>query len=68
MRKIYRVIVNIDGKWNVKRSDAKRATRLFATQKDAIEFGRNISKSHATELIIHSADGRVSSKESYASD
>lgn len=64
----YHVIAKIDGGWSVKRTGAERATRTFATQKDAIAFGRNISRSHATELIVHRKDGRLSSKESFGED
>lgn len=67
-RKSYHVIANVNGGWNVKRNDAERATRSFASQKDAIEYGRSISRSHATDLIIHGRDGRLSSKESYGND
>lgn len=67
-RKSYHVIANVNGGWNVKRTDAERATRSFASQKDAIEYGRSISRSHATELVIHGRDGRLSSKESYGKD
>lgn len=68
LRKSYHVIANINGGWNVKRTDAERATRSFASQKDAIEYGRNISKSHSMDLVIHGRDGRLSSKEFYGND
>lgn len=64
----YHVIAKVDGGWSVKRTGAERATRTFATQKDAITYGRNISRSHATELIVHRKDGRLSSKESFGKD
>jgi len=64
----YHVIAKLDGGWNVKRSGAERATRSFATKKDAIQYGRGISKSHATELVIHGRNGRLTSKESYGRD
>ena len=67
-RNSYHIIANIDGGWNVTRTGAERATRRFATQKDAIEFGRNISRSHATELIIHDRDGRLLGKEPFGND
>lgn len=67
-RKSYHVIANVNGGWNVKRTDAERATRSFDSQKEAIEYGRSISRSHATELVIHGRDGRLSSKESYGND
>ncbi len=66
--KSYHVIANVNGGWNVKRTGAERATRSFASQKDAIKYGRTLSRSHATELVIHNRDGRLSSKESYAKD
>ena len=64
-RKSYHVIANVNGGWNVKRIDAERATRSFATQKEAIEYGRNISKKLATVLVIHDSNGRLVYKESY---
>ena len=67
-RNSYHIIANINGGWNVTRTGAERATRSFATQKDAIKYGRNISKSHATELIIHDSYGRLSSKETFGKD
>jgi Uncharacterized protein conserved in bacteria (DUF2188) len=64
----YHVIAKVNGGWKVKRADAERATKTFATQKDAIEYGRSLSRSHATDLVIHGRDGRLSSKESYGND
>lgn len=67
-KKSYHVIANINGGWNVKRNDAERAAKSFASQKDAIEYARGISRTHATDLVIHGRDGRLSSIESYGND
>lgn len=67
-RKSYHVIANVNGGWNVKRIDAERAARSFASQKEAIEYGRSLSRNQATELIIHGRDGRLTGKESFGKD
>jgi len=43
-RKSYHVIAKLDGRWNVKRAGAERAVKSFTTQKEAIEYGRDISR------------------------
>ncbi len=64
----YHVIANVNGGWNVQRAGAERATRSFATQKEAIAFGRVLSRNHETELIIHGSDGRLAGKESFVKE
>ncbi len=41
------------GGYQVKAAGATRATKRFATQKEAIAEGRRIAKSQKTELVIH---------------
>lgn len=61
----YHVIAKIDGGWGVKREGAGRASRTFDTQKDAIEYGKNISKNNGTNLVIHDRNGRPTNTRSY---
>ena len=51
-------VVPNNGQWQVKRENANRATKTFNTQKEAIEYGRNIAirqpKSRSSDkTIIH---------------
>lgn len=45
--------------WAVKKRGARRAIKLFNTQKEAIKFGTELVKKHKTMLYIHEEDGRV---------
>lgn len=54
--------------WSVKKMGAHRATRHFETKKSAVEYARELSKSHETDLYIHNLDGRVADRRSYGKD
>ena len=54
--------------WAVKRAGSPKATKVFATQKEAIEKGREIAKNHRSELLIHGRDGRIREKNTYGRD
>lgn len=45
--------------WQVKGSGAQRATKIFNTQKEAIEFADELSKKNAGTVLIHKTTGRV---------
>lgn len=57
-----------DGKWQVKGAGNKRATKIFKTQKEAEDFGREIAKNQKSELITHNRQGRIRSKDSFGND
>lgn len=54
--------------WQVKRENSDKATKNFATQKEAIDYGRNIAKNQESELVIHGKKGRIRDKDSYGND
>ena len=45
-------VVYSDGKWSVRRAGAARASRTFATQKEAIENAREKARVLANELDV----------------
>ena len=51
-----------DGGWQVKRENAQRALRKFETQKEAIEYAKQIEKDKGIGYIIHKADGSTRKK------
>jgi uncharacterized protein YdaT len=51
-----------DGGWQVKKEGAQRALKRFDTQKEAIEFAKEIEKTRGTSFIIHKADGSTRKK------
>jgi hypothetical protein len=62
------VVPSMSGGWAVRNSGSIRASRLFDTQSEAVEFGRKAAKKEATELFIHRRDGTVQSRSSYGND
>ncbi|MEY2475856.1 MAG: hypothetical protein QOG87_1171 [Actinomycetota bacterium] len=57
-----------DDRWQVKRSGATRASRVFDTQSEAEEFGRTLAKRERTELVLAGRDGSIRDKRSYGND
>ena len=49
--------------WAVKRAGSPKATKVFDTQEEAIEKGREIAKNQRSELLIHGRDGEDSEEE-----
>lgn len=67
-KKIHHVVPDPHGGWIVKKDGALRASRRFGKKRDAIVYGRSLSKNQKAEFVIHRLDGTVDSKESYESD
>jgi len=62
------VLPHPEGGWGVKKGGASHVTRRFATQKEAIAYGRKISKAQGSEFYVHGSDGLIRSKDSYGND
>lgn len=56
------------GGWDVKKSGTSKATKHFATQDEAIEYGQNIAKNQKSELYIHDKDGKIRDKKNFGKD
>ncbi|WP_029512541.1 DUF2188 domain-containing protein [Mycoplasmopsis iners] len=52
--------------WQVKGAGNERATKLFATQKEAIAYARELAKKRAGTVYIHGENGRVRDTLSFA--
>ena len=61
------VVPTKDG-WAVKRAGSPKATKVFDTQQEAIERGRQIARNQRSELLIHGRDGRIRKKNTYGRD
>lgn len=61
------VVPTKDG-WAVKSAGAPKATKVFDTQKQAIDAGRRIATNQRSELLIHGKDGRIREKNTYGRD
>ena len=61
-------VVPTKGRWAVKGAGTSRATKVFDTQREAIERGREIARNQQSELLIHRRDGRIREKNTYGRD
>lgn len=61
-------VVPDGGKWAVRKSGSSRASRVFDTQKDAVESARELAKKQKTELYVHGRDGKIRQRDSYGND
>lgn len=57
-----------DGIWQVKGAGAEKATKRFDTQREAIQYGKEIAKNQGSELVIHGENGRIRQKDSFGND
>lgn len=60
------VVPNPAGGWAVRNSGAARVSRIFATQAEAIKYGRAAAEKAHSDLYVLGRDGMVKSKDSYA--
>lgn len=56
------------GGWAVKKSGSARTSKSFNTKAEAVEYGRQLSKTEKTELFIHRMDGTIQDRNSYGND
>ena len=68
MGKEIHVVSNPDGGWDVKRPNADRASKHFETKKEAMDWGRNLTKKEGAELIPYGKDGKIQNPNSYGND
>ena len=62
------VVKSSSGGWAVKKGGASKATKVYQTQGEAIEYGRKIAKSQHAEFYIHGRNGKIREKDSYGND
>ena len=61
-------ITKMNGEWRVIGEKNKKATKKFATQKEAIDYGRKVAINQQSELVIHGVNGKIRDKDSYGND
>lgn len=54
--------------WQVKGAGNERATKLFDTQYEAIQYAKEIAINQKSELVIHNRKGQIREKNSYGND
>lgn len=59
----YHITKHPKGGWQIKKGKAERALKRFDTQKEAIEYAKDLEKSTGNSYVIHKADGSIRKKE-----
>jgi hypothetical protein len=52
-------IMPINNRWAVKKYNFRRASKVFDTKEDALEYGLKLSKAQNSNLYIHTEHGTV---------
>lgn len=64
----HHVVPSGKGGWDVKRGGAERSSGHFDTKKEAVDYGRSVSRNQGTELRIHNQDGKIGQSDSHRND
>lgn len=64
----HHVLPNKNGGWDVKRSNAQRASGHYDTKREAMDAARVISRNQGTEMVVHNRDGKISNPDSHGND
>ncbi len=62
------VIPTLRGGWAVRNIGARRASRVFETQSDAVAYAKEKARSEGAVLYIHGKDGLVKDRIAYGED
>ena len=62
--KSHHVVPTPNGGWNVKKGGSIKASRHFDNKQDAVQYGKQVSISQKSDLVVHKKDGTIQSKDS----
>ncbi len=54
--------------WSLRGANAKKLTKVFDTQSEAIAKGKQVAKNQKVELFIHARDNKIWARDSYGLD
>ena len=61
------IVPHSDG-WASKKAGSERASAIFSTQQEAIEYSTKIAQHENSELFIHGRNGRIRERNSFGND
>jgi hypothetical protein len=59
-------VIPISSRWVVRKTGASRASKVFTTKENAIQYGTKLSRNEKTELYIHKKNGMIQYRNSFA--
>ncbi|MCL2712651.1 MAG: DUF2188 domain-containing protein [Methanomassiliicoccaceae archaeon] len=51
-----------DGGWQVKGEGNTKATRIFDTKAEALEYAKTVAKNQGSTIVPHKKDGKIQKK------
>ena len=68
-RKVYHVVPNRAGGWDVKKEGGQKASGHFDKKSEAVERGKELAKSGPLgQIKIHKKDGKIQTEHTYRQD
>jgi uncharacterized protein YdaT len=61
-------VVPVGNGWAVKGQGAERISVITSSQREAIDYARQIARDAHAEIIVHGRDGKIRDRTSYAKD
>ena len=61
-KRVYHVVKREDGMWEVKFAGGAKAIKLFKTQKEAIEFTKQMAENQDGAMLVHNSKGENKGK------
>ena len=62
------VLPDLSGGWRVVRSGSARASRVFRTHTEAVQYARNKARREGALLFVHREDGTIQEMDSFGRD
>lgn len=59
------VVPSTSGGWSVRKQGASRATKNFARQDDAVQYGKELARKDGSDVFVHGKNGMVRDHTSY---
>ncbi|WP_347265080.1 DUF2188 domain-containing protein [Brevundimonas diminuta] len=59
------VVPSTSGGWSVRKQGAAKASKNFAKQEDAIEYGKTHARKDQSDVFIHGKNGMIRAHNSY---
>lgn len=56
--RVYHVAKREDGMWQVKFAGGEKAIKLFKTQKEAVEYSKQMSINQKGKMLVHNSKGK----------
>lgn len=54
--------------WAVRGAGNEKVTKQFDTQREAIDYARNIAINQGSEMLIHNQQGQIRERNTYGTD